>query len=68
MKTIQELLGHSTMNMTMAYAHLAPEVKRMPCSARAPEVEPQLVNQPKAFRTLQCSRTLGPAGNHSFPR
>jgi integrase len=28
MKAIQELMGHSTMQMTMRYAHLAPSVKR----------------------------------------
>ncbi len=27
-KTIQELLGHATIDMTMRYAHLSPEVKR----------------------------------------
>jgi integrase len=28
LKTIQELLGHATMDMTMRYAHLSPDVKR----------------------------------------
>lgn len=28
LKAIQELLGHSTIQMTMRYAHLAPEVAR----------------------------------------
>jgi site-specific recombinase XerD len=28
LKTIQELLGHATIDMTMRYAHLSPEVKR----------------------------------------
>ena len=28
MKVIQELMGHSTIEMTMRYAHLSPEVKR----------------------------------------
>ncbi|MDI1476568.1 hypothetical protein [Polyangium sp. y55x31] len=28
LKAIQELLGHTTMDMTMRYAHLSPEVGR----------------------------------------
>ena len=28
LKTVQELLGHATIDMTMRYSHLSPEVKR----------------------------------------
>ena len=28
MKAVQELLGHATMEMTMRYAHLSPDVRR----------------------------------------
>ena len=28
LKAIQELLGHATIDMTMRYAHLAPDVSR----------------------------------------
>jgi site-specific recombinase XerD len=30
LKAIQELLGHATIQMTMRYAHLAPEISREP--------------------------------------
>jgi len=28
MKAVQELLGHATIEMTMRYAHLSPDVKK----------------------------------------
>ncbi len=28
LKAIQELMGHSTIEMTMRYAHLSPDVKK----------------------------------------
>lgn len=29
MKTVQELLGHKTFNMTLRYSHLSPEHKKL---------------------------------------
>ena len=41
MKAIQELLGHATIEMTLRYAHLTPEVKREAVSTldRVPSVQ-----------------------------
>ena len=34
LKAVQELLGHSTIEMTMRYSHLSPDVRKEPCDAK----------------------------------
>jgi len=36
LKTVQELMGHATIEMTMRYAHLSPDVRRNAVQAAGP--------------------------------
>ena len=48
LKTVQELLGHTDMAMTLRYAHLAPELKRDAVALLDGKVGQQVGNEAKS--------------------
>lgn len=59
LKSVQDLLGHSTMNMTLRYAHLTPEVLRETISLLEPQANSMSTwRQPEANRNPEVLEKL----------
>ena len=57
LKAVQELLGHSTIEMTMRYAHLSPDV-RLDAVTRLDRPSKKAKNSGKTIPTLRSDGTI----------
>ncbi len=53
LKAVQELLGHTTMEMTMRYAHLAPMVTRQAVELLGPQSVGRSYGNPTATQAAE---------------
>jgi len=73
LRTVAELMGHKTIQMTMRYAHLAPEhnlaaVEKLSSFGSAPQVSSESVRKGKRSRPKTEKATATKSATGRFPK